>query len=74
MGPFARPFTFYWWKLRNKVTSNSKETEGAGSKVETTARPRMIVAFGGAYWPLAIAHSDPLGVRTCFGCVNGAPG
>ena len=28
MGPLARPFTFYWWKLRNKVTSNSKETEG----------------------------------------------
>ena len=31
-------------------------------------------AFGGAYWPLALAHSDPLWVRTCFGCVNGAPG
>ena len=31
-------------------------------------------AFGGAYWPLATAHSDPLWVRTCFGCVNGAPG
>ena len=23
---------------------------------------------------LATAHSDPLWVRTCFGCVNGAPG
>jgi hypothetical protein len=31
-------------------------------------------AFGGAYWPLAIVHSDPLWVRTCFGCVKGAPG
>ena len=33
-----------------------------------------LFAFGGAYWPLATAHSDPLWVRTCFGCVNGAPG
>ena len=33
-----------------------------------------LFAFGGAYWPLATAHSDPLGVRTCFGRVNGAPG
>ena len=31
-------------------------------------------AFGGAYWPLATAYSDPLWVRTFFGCVNGAPG
>ena len=31
-------------------------------------------AFGGAHWPLAAAHSDPLWARTCFGCVNGAPG
>ena len=29
-----------------------------------------LFAFGGAYWPLATAHSDPLWVRTCFGCVN----
>ena len=33
-----------------------------------------LFAFGGAYWPLATAHSDPLWVRTCFGPVNGAPG
>ena len=33
-----------------------------------------LFAFGGAYWPLAPAHSDPLWVRTCFGCVNEAPG
>ena len=33
-----------------------------------------LFAFGSAYWPLATAHSDPLWVRTCFGCVNGAPG
>ena len=31
-----------------------------------------LFAFGGAYWPLATAHSDPLWVRTCLGCVNGA--
>ena len=33
-----------------------------------------LFAFGCAYWPLATAHSDPLWARTCFGCVNGAPG
>ena len=33
-----------------------------------------LCAFGGAHWPLTTAHSDPLWVRTCFGCVNGAPG
>ena len=33
-----------------------------------------LFAFGGAYWPLATAHPDPLWVRTCSGCVNGAPG
>ena len=33
-----------------------------------------LFAFGGAHWPLATAHSDPLWARTCFGCVNGAPG
>ena len=33
-----------------------------------------LFAFGGAYWPLATAHSDPLWVRTCFDWVNGAPG
>ena len=31
-------------------------------------------AFGGAYWPLATAHSDPLWARTCFGCVNVSTG
>ena len=30
-----------------------------------------LFAFGGAYWPLATAHSDPLWVRTCFGCRKG---
>ena len=30
-----------------------------------------LVAFGGAYWPLAIAHSDPLWVQICFGCGDG---
>ena len=33
-----------------------------------------LFAFGGAYWPLATAQSDPLWARTCFGCVTGAPG
>ena len=29
-----------------------------------------LFAFGGTYWPLATAHSDPLWVRTCFGYVG----
>ena len=29
-----------------------------------------LFAFGGAYWPLATAHSDPLWARTCFGGVG----
>ena len=32
------------------------------------------VAFGGAYWPLATAHSDPLWAPTCFGCGGGGEG
>ena len=32
-----------------------------------------LLAFGGAYWPLATAHPDPLWVRACFHCANGAP-
>ena len=28
-----------------------------------------LCAFGGAHWPLATAHSDPLWARTCFGRV-----
>ena len=32
-----------------------------------------LFAFGGAYWPLAIVHSDPPWVRTCCGHANGAP-
>ena len=31
-----------------------------------------LFAFGGAYWPIATAHSDPLRVRTCFGSINRA--
>ena len=30
--------------------------------------------FASAYWPLALAHSDPLWAQTCVGRVNGAPG
>ena len=33
-----------------------------------------LFAFGGAYWPLATAHSDPLWARTSFGCVRGGVG
>ena len=29
-----------------------------------------LFAFGGAYWPLATAHSDPLWAQMCFGCVK----
>ena len=33
-----------------------------------------LFAFGDAYWPLTTAHSDPLWVRTCFGCVHSGGG
>ena len=46
---------------------------GAGGGVAQGLGIRLF-AFGSAYWPLATAHSDPLWVRTCFGCVNGGPG
>ena len=46
-------------------------TAGAGGGVAQGPGVGLF-ASGGAYWPLATAHSDPLWVRTCFGCVNGA--
>ena len=47
-------------------------TNGGGGVAQSLGI--RLFAFGGAYWPLATAHSGPLWVRTCFGCVNGAPG
>ena len=44
------------------------------ARAQRTVRPLRLFSSGGAYWPLATAHSAPLWVRTCFGCVNGAPG
>ena len=49
----------------------SVEEEGGGLAQGLGIR---LFAFGGAYWPLATAHSDPPWARTCFGCVSGAPG
>ena len=48
-------------------------TDGAGGGLAQGLGIRLF-AFGGAYWPLATAHSDPLWAPTCFGCVYGAPG
>ena len=45
-----------------------------GGGVWHEAMVLVCFAFGGAYWPLAIVHSDPLWVRTCLGCVNRASG
>ena len=45
---------------------------GGGGRLAQGLGIRLF-AFGGAYWPFATAHSDPLWVRTCFGRVNGAP-
>ena len=45
-------------------------SEGGGGLAQGLGM--RLFAFGGAYWPLATAHSDPLWARTCFGCVNGA--
>ena len=47
---------------------------GGGVGVGTRPMVCVLFTFCGACWPLAAAHSDPLWVRTCFGCVNGAPG
>ena len=47
--------------------------KGGGGGMLAQGLGIRLFAFGGAYWPLATAHSDPLWVRTCFGCVNGAP-
>ena len=46
---------------------------GGGSGGGGLARGHGVAlfAFGGAYWPLALAHSDPLWARTWFGCVRG---
>ena len=32
-----------------------------------------LFAFGGAYWPLATAYSDPLWARTCFRLCQRSP-
>ena len=69
--------------MRLRAGQTSTRGKGGGSSLRTTGEGwgglalghgGGLVAFGGAYWPLATAHSDPLWVRTCFGCVNGAPG
>ena len=51
----------------------SSEPLGGGGGVAQGLGIRLF-AFGGGYWRLATAHSDPLWVRTCFGGVSGAPG
>ena len=59
----------------NPVCGELVSSRGAGG-VGGLARGHGVGlrAFGGAFWPLAAAHSDPLWVQTCFGRVNGAPG
>ena len=52
----------------------ARETEPGGGVGLARGHGVGLLACGGAYWPLPIAQSDPLWVRTCFGCVNEAPG
>ena len=56
--------------------AGAREGGGSGGGGGRWARGLGVTlfAFAGACWPLATAHSDPLWARTCFGCVNGAPG
>uniref|UniRef100_A0A7S4FVX1 Uncharacterized protein n=1 Tax=Eutreptiella gymnastica TaxID=73025 RepID=A0A7S4FVX1_9EUGL len=67
-------------KERKKVSPHLPQTTQGPLLVDWQAQDvfkdqaARLCAFGGAYWPLATAHSDPLWVRTCFGRVNGAPG
>ena len=58
-------------KARRKMWPNILRSGGGGGLAQGLSI--RLFAFGGAYWPLATAHSDPLWARTCFGCVNGAP-
>ena len=48
-------------------------TGGGGGGGGAQGHGFTLFAFGSANWPLATAHSDPLWIQTCFGCVNGAP-
>ena len=60
--------------LRAAVPVSKRARGGGGAPFNNSAppggggggtRPRYQVT----YWPLATAHSDPLWVETCFGCV-----
>ena len=66
--PMACPFPKWGWGRMSPGGRGPLTAGGSGGGVF------RLCAFGGAYWPLAAAHSDPLWARTCFGCVNGAPG
>ena len=58
-------------KARKKIAPNPPMEGGGGVGQGLGIR---LFAFGGAYWPLSTAHSDPLWARTCCGRVDGAPG
>ena len=58
--------------LTSAVLAQGEERPGGGGVAQGLGI--RVCAFAGAYWPLATAHSDPLWARTCFDCVNGAPG
>ena len=61
-----------WWGVAAGNSHEHRGRTGGGGLAQSLGTG--LFAFGGAYWPLATAHSDPLWVRTCFGCVNRAPG
>ena len=53
-----------WWLVREAADWH----RGGGGLAQGLGI--RLFAFGGACWPLATDHSDPLWVRTFFGCVN----
>ena len=54
-------------RLANPTSAPSNASVGRGGGLAQGLGVRVF-AFGGAYWPLATAHSDPPWARTCFGC------
>ena len=54
-------------RLANPTSAPSNASVGRGRGLAQGLGIRLF-AFGGAYWPLSTAHSDPLWARTCFGC------
>ena len=75
--PGAQLCACFLWPLVSKGSLGLETCGGEGGRLARGHGVRLF-ACAGAYWPLALAHSDPpkvfQWVRRCFGCVDGAPG